>query len=442
MRVAVIGTGHVGLATCVSLASMGHDVAGIDADREKIVSLQRGVAPVFEPGLQELLSEATRQGHLRFALTASDVVPGADVVLICVGTPPNADGDADLVAVERSAIEVARHATADVVVVEKSTVPVGTADRLGLLLRRHRPDVQIHVVSNPEFLREGSALKDALDPERILVGADSDIGFSIMRRLYSPLTGRGIRLIETDLRTAEIAKHASNAFLALKISYANALARVCERSGADVTAVTDVMGADPRIGPAFLEAGLGYGGYCLTKDLVAFGRLAARLGYEFPLLYEVQRINEEAIDATAEKVRDAVRNIGGKRIAFLGLSFKPNTDDVRFSPALALARRLLNEGADIVGYDPQAGAEASLALNDLKIAGDAYSAAEGADALVVATAWDEFLELDLERIRAGMEHPVVVDGRNLFDATTMVAAGFEYYATGRPMGLPTSGGSG
>jgi UDPglucose 6-dehydrogenase len=316
--------------------------------------------------------------------------------------------------------------------VEKSTVPAGTGDRLAVALTRERPDLPIEMVSNPEFLREGNAVKDALHPDRILIGATTEAALFAMRRVYAQLIERGIRLIETDIRTAELAKHACNAFLALKISYANALARLCERADADVQAVAEVMGTDPRIGRAFLDAGLGYGGYCFPKDLAAFERLAERLGYEFPLLAQVGRINDEAVATAANKVEEAVRNLEGKRVVLLGLAFKPGTDDVRFSPALELARRLIKRGAQVVGHDPRAQGNAMAELPGLESAADPYSAAADAHCLVVCTEWDEFRDLDLARLRAAMEYPVVVDARNLFDIETMRAAGFTYYPTGRP----------
>lgn len=433
MRVIVVGTGHVGLLTAATLAALGHDVVGVDEDEEKIGRLIQGISPFFEPGLPELIEKGTSAGNLRFEVDPSGAVAGAEVLFICVGTPARASGEANLVAVERSARGVARHLSGPVVVVEKSTVPAGTAHRLWQVLRLERPDLsdEIEVVSNPEFLREGQAVEDSFRPGRILVGARSQRGFEAMRRLYEPLTRDGARLIETDIQTAEIAKHACNAFLAMKISYANALARLCERAGADVTTVADVMGSDPRIGRAFLDAGLGWGGYCFPKDLQAFERLSARLGYDFRLLREVERINDEAISATVDKVKDALWNLEDKRIALLGLSFKPRTDDVRLSPALALARRLIEEGATVVGYDPEAGANAKSELPDLDVSPSAYDAIEGAHCMVVCTEWDEFRSLDLDRTKELLAHPIVVDGRNLFDPAEMRARGFVYYGTGR-----------
>jgi len=433
MRVVVVGTGHVGLITASTLAAVGHDVVGLDDDEEKIGALRRGVCPFFEPGLQELLVQTMNAGGLRFDLDGAGAVKGAEVIFFCVGTPPRASGEASLASLERAARSIASSLSGPTVVVEKSTVPAGTAERLLRVLMFERPDLvdEIEVVSNPEFLREGQAVEDALHPDRILVGARSSRGFETMRRLFEPLIRDGSRLIETDMPTAELAKHASNAFLALKISFANALARLCERAGADVTAVVDVMGSDPRIGRAFLDAGLGYGGFCFPKDLQAFERLAARLGYDFPLLREVERINGEAVEATVDKVKDALWNLEDKRIALLGLSFKPNTDDVRFSPALSLARRLLDEGATVVGYDPWAAANAKSELPELEVASTADDAMEGAHCMVVCTDWDDFRSLDLRRARGLLAHPIVVDGRNVFDPDKMKAEGFVYYGTGR-----------
>ena len=433
MRVVVVGTGHVGLITAASIAAIGHDVVGLDNDEEKIETLRQGISPFYEPGLEALIGQTADAGNLRFEAEPAHAMKGAEVVFICVGTPARATGEASLVALERAARSVARSLSGPVVVVEKSTVPAGTADRLWRVLKSERSDLvdQIEVVSNPEFLREGQGVEDALHPGRILVGARSPGGFETMRRLYEPLIRDGSLLIETDLPTAELAKHACNAFLALKVSFANALARLCERAGADVTSVVDVMGSDPRIGRAFLDAGLGYGGFCFPKDLQAFEHLSARLGYDFPLLREIERINREAVEATFDKIKDALWNLEDKRVALLGLSFKPNTDDVRFSPALALARRLLDEGATAVGYDPRAGANAKSELPGLEVVSSADDAMEGAHCMVVCTEWDEFRSLDLRRAKSLLAHPIVVDGRNLFDPDEMKTMGFVYYGTGR-----------
>jgi UDPglucose 6-dehydrogenase len=434
VRLAVVGTGHVGLVTCAAWASLGNDVVGVDSDQEKISLLRSGLVPFFEPGLQDLVSEGLASGRLRFTDDVADAVNQAEIIFICVGTPPRASGEASLAAVERAAHEVALNVTAPAVLVEKSTVPAGTAERIQRMLRHARAPGATHleVVSSPEFLREGRAIHDSLQPSRIVVGSDSPTALATMRELHRPFIERGCTYIETDIQTAELAKHASNAFLALKISYANALARLCERVGADVITIADIMGADPRIGREFLNAGLGYGGYCFPKDLQAFEVLANKVGYKFPLLTEVARINDEAIRAAFEKVGDVLWNLEGKRVALLGLSFKPQTDDVRFSPALALARLLLEEGASVVGYDPQAMSAAKDQLPDLATAIDAYDAATDAHCLVVCTDWPQFRKLDLVRLRESMAYPLMVDGRNLFDRAGAAASGFVYIPTGQP----------
>jgi UDPglucose 6-dehydrogenase len=416
------------------MAKLGHDVVGNDLDEEKIAMLRRRVPWFYEPGLQELLDETMESGKLSFTSDSAEAISGADVVFICVGTPPRASGEANLIAVEQVARDVARHGRSDVVVVEKSTVPAGTAQRVKRTLARERADFagSAEVVSNPEFLKEGTAVEDSLQPDRILVGAESTKAFARMRELYGPLLEAGTKIIETDIATAELAKHACNAFLALKISYANALSRLCERSGGDVVAVAEVMGADERIGRSFLNAGLGYGGYCFPKDIQAFERLAARVGAEFPLLREVARINDQAVESAVDKVLEALWNVEGKKIALLGLSFKPGTDDVRSAPALSLARLLLREGAHVVGYDPQGGANAKAELPELEVCHDMYDALNDAHCMVLCTEWDEFKTLDLEKLHSLMAYPVVIDGRNLFDPQEMRNAGFSYYPTGRP----------
>jgi UDPglucose 6-dehydrogenase len=290
----------------------------------------------------------------------------------------------------------------------------------------------LHVVSNPEFLREGTAVKDTLYPDRILVGADDSLGHDVMRKLYAPFIERGVKYFAADVRTAELAKHACNAFLALKISFANALARICEVSGADVVTIADIMGSDPRIGRQFLDAGLGYGGICLPKDLAAFKSHSFRLGYDFRLLDEIQKINEEALEATFQQVKEALWNLEDKRVVLLGLAYKPGTDDVRESPALRLARKLLEAGAEVTGYDPQATANAAAELPSLVVADDPYAAADGAHCIVLATEWPEFERLDLARLKGIMTHPIIVDGRNLFDPSVAEEAGFTYIPTGRP----------
>ena len=433
MRICVVGTGHVGLVTCASLARFGHEVVGVDQDEAKIGQLQAGECPFFEPGLPELVEEGVQAGRLSFSTDTQVGAENAEVIFICVGTPARETGEANLVAVESAARQTVRHLKGPAVIVEKSTVPAGTAHRLKLTIARERPDLadQIDVVSNPEFLREGKGVDDSLKPDRILVGAETDRAFAAMREVYATVIEQGAPVFETNIATAELAKHACNAFLATKISFANALALLCERAGADVVAVADVMGADERIGRQFLNAGLGWGGYCFPKDLLAFDRLSTRLGYDFGMLKEVNKINEDAVHSAIDKVKDALWNMEDKTVAILGLAFKPLTDDVRFSPALHAARLLLDEGARVVGFDPQANANAKAEVPDLEIASNAYDACEGAHCLLLATDWPEFANLDLEELKNKMAYPVIVDGRNLFDTAALEEAGFTYYPTGR-----------
>jgi UDPglucose 6-dehydrogenase len=435
VRVGVFGTGHVGLPTAAALAHLGHDVVATDVDAEKLSALAVGRLPFYEPGLEDLVRRGLASGRLRFSAEPAATVSDRQIVFVCVGTPPRASGEANLLALEQAAEIIGRHATGGpLVVVEKSTVPAGTASRMQETLARHNGLVSFAVVSNPEFLREGCAVEDSLQPARILVGSDSREALAAMRELYAPLIEAGVSWIETDVRTAELAKHASNAFLAMKISYANALARICELAGADVVAVADAMGADPRIGRAYLDAGLGYGGYCFPKDVAAFERLSARLGYRFRLLEEVAEINGQAVGFAVQKVEEMLWNLEDKRIALLGLAFKPGTDDVRFAPALEVARRLLAGGAKVVGHDPQASATAKAELPELEIAADVYAALEGAHCAIVCTEWPEFRGLDFDRARMLMTFPILIDGRNLYDDRTAAAmgrAGFTYRATGR-----------
>lgn len=431
MRVAVIGAGHVGLVTAATLAHFGHEVIGLDEDSGKVGSLMAGTAPFFEPGLQELLDAVTAAGKLSFTQDPAAAIGGANCVFICVGTPARAHGEANLVAVERAARAVAAHATGKTVVIQKSTVPVHTATRLKSIFARTARH-QVLLVSSPEFLREGAAVQDSLSPERILVGADAPEAHEIMRKLYEPVLDGPCRYFATDIQTAELAKHACNAFLAMKVSFANALARVCEASGADVVSVADIMGADRRIGREFLNAGIGFGGYCFPKDLLAFKAVSGRLGYEFGLLDEIVRINGEALQATFAKVKEALWNLDAKRVLLLGLAFKAGTDDVRESPALKLARALMDAGAVVTGYDPQANHAAVAELPELKVAGDLYDGARGAHCIVICTDWPEFAEIDLTRLKGTMTLPVIVDGRNMLEPEQAASAGFTYLPTGRP----------
>lgn len=430
MRIAVVGTGHVGLITAVGLSSLDNDVIGMDLSAEKVTMLARGHAPFHEPDLDRLLREGLDAHRLRFTTSIAEAVAGARVVFICVGRPSDGSGDRSLSAVEDAARAIARHAEPEVVLVVKSTVPPGTTGRVARVARLERPALDLVAASNPEFLREGHAIQDTLRPDRLVVGSDDTRGFDVLRELYAPLMAH-CPLIETDPRTAELAKLASNAFLATKISFANALARISELADADVDGVTEIMGADPRIGASFLGAGMGYGGYCLPKDIVTLERVADRLGYDFGLLREASRVNDEALVAVLRKVEEAVWNLEGKIVTLLGLAFKSGTDDVRGAPAMALAERLHREGAHVRGFDPMAAQAAASTAPWLEVVSDLYDAAEGAHCLVICAEWPQFRHLDLARIRRAMAQPAIVDGRNVLSAAEVASAGFQYLSVGR-----------
>jgi UDPglucose 6-dehydrogenase len=431
VNVAVIGTGRVGLVTAAALASLGHTVAGADADRSRIAMLRESRLPFYEPGLDDLVSAGLSDGTLRFVDDVAGAVGDAEISFICVGRPPVGRDDRSLRAVEDAARAVARAAPQGIVVVVKSTVPPGTNGRVSRAVAAERPDLAFDVASNPEFLREGRAVEDTLRPDRLVVGATGERSRDALRRVYAPILEAGCRLFETDPATAELAKLSSNAFLAAKISYANGLARIAERTGADVAGVVDIMGSDPRIGGAFLGPGLGYGGYCLPKDVAMLERVAERAGYDFGLLREVARINDEAVEAVAHAVEEAVWNLEGKRVALFGAAFKPGTDDVRAAPALLLARRLLDAGAEVVVWDPKAAKHAAEELPSLGISEDPYEAAVGASCAVVCTEWPELRELDLAHLAGAMAERVLVDARNHLNGEEARAAGFRYLPVGR-----------
>jgi UDPglucose 6-dehydrogenase len=443
MRVTVIGAGHVGLVTAACLAHVGHDVVVDDDDASKLDLIRQGRPWFFEPGLEELLGEVVGAGRLRIAGGKAEAVGHGTVIFICVGTPSRGDGSPNLAFVEAVAREVARNLPPGQfrVVCEKSTVPVQTGERVAQVIAREAsPEADWEVASNPEFLREGSAVVDTLDPDRVVVGAASERGLDVLRELYQPILERsGAPLLATSLATAELIKHASNAFLATKISFINSVARVCERSGADVELVARGMGLDPRIGVHFLKAGAGYGGSCFPKDVAAFAHRSRELGVDFGILNEVAKINHEARRAVVDKVRDALWHLDGKRVGMLGLSFKPNTDDLREAPSIDVARDLLADGAQVVAYDPVAGEQAARAVPGLELADKAVAVADGAHALVLMTEWREFTGLDPEDLRARMAYPILVDARNALDADAFVAAGFTVAGVGRPVRTPDGG---
>ncbi len=460
MQVAIVGSGYVGLVAGACFADLGHDVVLVDNDEHKITALRSGRVPIHERFLPELLVRYSGK-NLRFTENLQQAVRDAKVIFIAVGTPPTEQGDADLSYVESVAREISGALNGYKVIVEKSTVPVYTSDWIRRIILRNgtAPD-SFDVVSNPEFLREGSGVTDFLYPDRIVVGADSERSASILREIYSPLTdgsyylrGDAIPkperaclpppLILTTAKSAELIKHASNAFLAMKISFINAVASICEAVGADVQQVCKGIGTDSRIGPRFLNPGIGYGGSCFPKDLMAFRSVARECGYDFHLLDEVIRINEEQRQRFLRKVRSALWTLRGKKLGVLGLAFKGGTDDIRESPAILLVNSLLQEGCQVAAYDPAAAASARKVLNSsVEFAASPYETAKDADALLILTEWEEFATLDLRRLHTEMKYPIVIDGRNLYDPGVMAAQGFAYYSVGRLPAMPETQATG
>jgi UDPglucose 6-dehydrogenase len=444
MRIAVVGSGYVGLVTGACFADLGHEVVLVDNDAQKLAALKNGDVPIHERFLPELLARH-RGERIKFSGDLHAATRASEAVFIAVGTPPTESGDADLSYVESVAREISGGVDEYKVVVEKSTVPVYTSQWIRTIIMRNGANPSLFdVVSNPEFLREGTAVTDFLYPDRIVVGVENDQAAEVMRELYSPLTsgwyyGRAKaapRLIITSTKSAELIKHASNAFLAMKISFVNAVASICEAVGANVQQVCDGIGTDSRIGPRFMNPGIGYGGSCFPKDLMAFRAVAKESGYDFRLLEEVTRINEDQRHRFLRKIRGVLWTFRGKRLGVLGLAFKGGTDDIRESPALLLVQELLREGCRICAYDPAAMERAKEVLHTgVEFASDAYEAATGADAVLILTEWEEFAALDLERLRMVVKYPIVLDGRNLYDPAVMVEHGFSYYSVGRPAAL-------
>ena len=454
MRIAIVGSGYVGLVAGACFADLGHEVILVDNDQEKLAALQSGQVPIHEILLPELLARHRGQ-RLTFSGDLRGAVKESAAVFIAVGTPPTEHGEADLSYVESVARGIATAINGYKVVVEKSTVPVYTSEWIRRILLRNAaaPDL-FDVASNPEFMREGTAVVDFFYPDRILVGANNGRCAAILREIYAPMTDgsyyrrsdaipepEGARtpppLIVTSTQSAELIKHACNAFLAMKISYINAVASVCDAVGADVQQVREGMGSDRRIGPNFLNPGIGYGGSCFPKDLKAFRAVARERGYEFRLLDDVMRINEEQREHFLKKVRSALWTLRGKRLGVLGLAFKGGTDDIRESPAILLVETLLQEGCQIAAYDPAAMERARQVLKaGVEFAGNPYEAARGADALLILTEWEEFAKLDWKRMYNQLKDPIVIDGRNLYDPAAMAAQGFSYYSMGRPLAAP------
>ncbi|MGV3772610.1 MAG: UDP-glucose dehydrogenase family protein [Verrucomicrobiales bacterium] len=428
-KITIIGTGYVGLVTGACFAEVGHRVICVDCDERKIAMLKGGGIPIYEPGLEDLVRSNTASGRLSFTSSTKEGVENSDIIFIAVPTPPQADGSVDLSFIEGVAREIAACMSSYKIVVDKSTVPVKTGDKVSETIKRYcKAKVEFDVVSNPEFLREGFAVEDLLKPDRIVIGVKSQRPVQAMKELYAPFNAP---ILVTDINSAELIKHAANSFLALKISYINAVSVICEATGANVQEVAMGMGMDDRIGRRFLDASLGFGGSCFPKDLSAFIKISEQLGYEFALLKEVQRINEFQMDRFVKKILETLWVLKDKKIGVLGLAFKQNTDDVRMSPAIDLCLRLEKEGASLRVYDPKAMEKAKPILPNATYVSDMNSVGEGCDALVIATEWPVFKKLDLERARKAMTHPIMFDGRNLFDPKEMEALGWIYKSIGR-----------
>ena len=459
MRIAVVGSGYVGLVAGACFADMGHEVILVDNDQQKLAALRSGQVPIHERFLPELL-QRHRGKKLQFTDNLHEAARASTAIFVAVGTPPTNSGDADLSYVESVAREISGGIDGYKIVVEKSTVPVYTSEWVRkIILRNGAQADSFDVASNPEFLREGTAVTDFLFPDRIVVGADSDRCAAVLQEIYAPLSDGSYYkqadaipgpdraqipppVIVTSTKSAELIKHASNAFLAMKISFINAVASMCESVGANVQQVCQGIGTDSRIGPRFLNPGIGYGGSCFPKDLMAFRSVAREVGYDFRLLDEVMRINEEQRQRFLRKVRNALWTLRGKRLGVLGLAFKGGTDDIRESPAVLVVQSLVQEGCVVAAYDPAAMERAREVLrSNVEFVGSPYEAATGADALLILTEWEEFATLDLPQINSKLRYPIVIDGRNLYNPEMMAAHGFTYYSVGRapalPEGLPT-----
>ncbi len=466
MRITVLGCGYVGLVTGTCLADIGHSVVCTDNDQIKIQVLLGGSLPIYEPYLQDVVERNVAGQRLRFTADVAEAVRFGDVIFICVGTPPLHNGDADLSSIDGAARFIASVSRSSKLIVEKSTVPVQSGMKLLRALGIYGRNSQwsFSIASNPEFLREGSAVLDFLHPDRVVIGVNDQSSEVLLREIYRPILQQELRacplhpegcpkkdppaLLVTGINSAELIKHASNSFLALKISYANLVADMCEAMGADVEEVTRGMGLDPRIGPDFLRAGLGFGGFCFPKDIQAFIRLGAKTGVDVSLLKDAELVNKRRIEVVLAKAYQALWTLKNKRIGILGLAFKPDTDDIRFAPAMELIRRLLEEQAEVRVYDPQAMDRTRALFPTIEYGGDPYEVADGAEALMIATEWPEFKSLDWRRISQLMQRPLILDGRNLLSCKEMERLGFDYYgvgvpsaAAGEPKPVPLSPGS-
>ncbi|HAW50145.1 TPA: UDP-glucose 6-dehydrogenase [bacterium] len=429
MNIAVIGSGYTGLVTGACFSDLGNRVVCIDNDCEKINKLKNGIVPIYEPGLEPLITLNMNEGRLTFTDSIEEGIKDSEVIFICVGTPPKENGEADLSSIENVASCLSKSIKGYKLIVEKSTVPVGTADWMESIIKKYLPDdACFDLAVNPEFLREGSAIYDFVHPDRIVIGASSEKAISILSKLYKPIA---VPILIVDIKSAELIKYASNIFLSIKISFANGLARICDLAGCDIAEVTKGVGLDKRIGEDFLKAGVGYGGSCLPKDISAFIHISEKLGYDFPLLKATKEINETQRLYFIKKAEDAIGSLSGKTIGILGLSFKPDTDDIREAPSLKIIEILLKKGANIKAYDPCAIEKTRIIFPQITYCNDPYEVSRNSHLLMIITEWKEFSQLDLLRIKSLLKNPVIIDGRNMFEPSKMRNLGFIYKGIGR-----------
>ena len=432
MEIAIFGSGYVGLVTGACLANLGHIVICVDVDQKRIENLQKNILPIYEPGLQEVVNKNAKEKRLSFALDAKKAIETAEVIFITVGTPQADNGQADLTYVMNVAASIGKYMSAYKVVVDKSTVPVGTADRVKEVIKQSQEHpIEFDLVSNPEFLREGEAIHDFTNPDRIVIGVESERAKDIMMHLYKGIERTGKPIFVTDIKSSELIKYAANAFLATKISFMNQIAQLCEKSGGDVKEIAKGIGMDQRIGARFLQAGVGYGGSCFPKDVQALIYTAEEVHTQFPLLRAVHEVNAQQKQSLLPKIQKVVGTLQGKKIGILGLSFKPKTDDIRDAPAQTLIQQLLAAGAQIQAFDPVAMENMKKVFPTITYCENAYEAAKETECVVIVTEWDEFRYVDLEKIKSVMKKPTIIDGRNIYDPKEVTAKGFAYIGVGR-----------
>src|SRR3989344_453832 len=432
MKITIIGTGYVGSVTGACLADLGNEVICLDIDKEKIERFRKGELPIYEPGLSDLVKRNVREGRLSFTTDKKKAIQGSDVIFIAVGTPSAPDGSVDMAFIESAAKDIGTFMNSYKVIVDKSTVPVGTADKIREIIKGSQKEKhEFDLVSNPEFLREGNAIHDFMNPDRIVIGVDNGKAKSIMLSIYGGIERTGKPILVTDVKSSELIKYASNAMLATRISFMNEIARLCEKTGADIKMIAKGIGLDSRIGPRFLHAGVGYGGSCFPKDVRGLVATGKEYGIDFKILRAVDQVNEEQKTWLIPKIRKELADLKGRKIAVWGLAFKPKTDDIREAPSIAIINELQKLGAKIVAFDPEAERSAKRVLRNVDYAKTPYEALEGCDALVVVTEWSEFRNLDKAKMKKLMKRPVIFDGRNIYSRTEMRSLGFRYFGIGR-----------